>query len=139
MWLGPLPVLQCCITCWAAMISRCARHTPRTSILVLDHHPTPMSFIQLRVELPTYSHSFSIQVPRSGAIRDVKREIFRTCPGAPRVEGQRVIWRGRLLGDDEQVMDIWKVCTYNNFDELRFTFSRSVPGTFYYHPFICST
>ncbi|KAI0320645.1 hypothetical protein OF83DRAFT_1081496 [Amylostereum chailletii] len=67
-----------------------------------------MSLLQLRVELPTYSHSFSINVPTSGSIRDVKAEIFKTCHGAPRVEGQRVIWRGRLLRDEQLVQDIWK-------------------------------
>jgi hypothetical protein len=63
----------------------------------------------IRVELPTYSHSFQISVPSIGTIDDVKREIERVCTGNPRVHGQRLIWRGRFLGDDEKVLDIWKV------------------------------
>ena len=63
----------------------------------------------IRVELPTYSHSFQISVPSIGTIDNVKREIEKTCAGNPRVHGQRLIWRGRFLGDDEKVLDIWKV------------------------------
>jgi hypothetical protein len=63
----------------------------------------------VRVELPTYSHSFQVSVPSTGTINDVKREIGNVCVGNPRVQGQRLIWRGRFLGDDEKVLDIWKV------------------------------
>lgn len=63
----------------------------------------------IRVELPTYSHSFQISVPSIGTVDDVKREIEKVCAGNPRVHGQRLIWRGRFLGDDEKVLDIWKV------------------------------
>ncbi|KAI0080648.1 hypothetical protein K474DRAFT_1657456 [Panus rudis PR-1116 ss-1] len=66
-----------------------------------------MSLTEIRVELPAYSHSFLIQVPSTSSILDVKNEIQRTCPGAPRTNGQRVIWRGRFLGDDERIQDIW--------------------------------
>jgi hypothetical protein len=68
-----------------------------------------MSVLELRVELPSYSHSFIIQVPESYTILDVKGEIFRTCTGKPKVDGQRIIWRGRVLGDEEKVADIWNV------------------------------
>ncbi|KIM90978.1 hypothetical protein PILCRDRAFT_157734 [Piloderma croceum F 1598] len=67
-----------------------------------------MSVVELRVELPSYSHSFVIQVPVSYTILEVKGEIFRACVGAPRADGQRIIWRGRLLRDEEKVEDIWK-------------------------------
>ncbi|KAF9469021.1 hypothetical protein BDZ94DRAFT_1152957 [Collybia nuda] len=67
-----------------------------------------MSLVELRVELPAYAHSFIIQVHRSCAILDVKREIFRTCVGGPKVDGQRIIWRGRYLADHEKVDEIWK-------------------------------
>lgn len=63
----------------------------------------------VRVELPTYSHSFQVSVPSTGTINDVKREIENVCVGNPRVQGQRLIWRGRFVGDDEKVLDIWKV------------------------------
>ncbi|EEB87820.1 hypothetical protein MPER_14674, partial [Moniliophthora perniciosa FA553] len=67
-----------------------------------------MSLVQLRVELPTYAHSFTIQVPEICTIRDVKQEIYTTCPGAPQVSGQRIVWRGRYLSDEEKVEDLWK-------------------------------
>jgi hypothetical protein len=63
----------------------------------------------VRVELPTYSHSFQVFVPSTGTVNDIKREIERACTGNPRVHGQRLIWRGRFLDDDEKVPDIWKV------------------------------
>ena len=65
--------------------------------------------LPIRVELPTYSHSFQVSVPSIGTIDDVKREIEKVCAGNPRVYGQRLIWRGRFLGDDEKVLDVWKV------------------------------
>lgn len=68
-----------------------------------------MSVVELRVELPSYSHSFIIQVPTSYTISDVKGEISRSCTGAPRADGQKLIWRGRILGDEEKVEDVWKV------------------------------
>jgi Ubiquitin family len=66
--------------------------------------------IVIRVELPTYSHSFQVSVPSTGTVSDVKQEIEKDCPGNPRAHGQRLIWRGRFLGDDEKVLNIWKVC-----------------------------
>lgn len=69
-----------------------------------------MSLVELRVELPAYSHSFNVRVPCDGTIFHVKQEICRTCPGNPRVEGQKLVWRGRYLADDERVKDLWKVC-----------------------------
>jgi hypothetical protein len=68
-----------------------------------------MSVVELRVELPSYSLSFIIQVPVSYTILDVKGEIFRTCVGAPKVDGQRIIWKGRILNDEEKVEDLWNV------------------------------
>ena len=69
----------------------------------------PMSLLALRVELPSYSHSFQISVPVASTVLDVKQAIFESCAGSPRVEGQRIVWRGRFLGDAEKVADIWKV------------------------------
>jgi len=68
-----------------------------------------MSLIELRVELPAYAHSFVVQVPHTSTILHVKQEISRTCVGAPRVEGQRLVWRGRYLVDHEKVDELWKV------------------------------
>lgn len=68
-----------------------------------------MSMVQLRIELPTYARSFTIQVLDTCTVREIKEEISRACPGRPRVEGQKLIWRGRFLMDDESVETIWKV------------------------------
>jgi hypothetical protein len=70
-----------------------------------------MSLVELRVELPAYSHSFVVQVLESCTVLEVKQQIFQSCIGAPHVEGQRIIWRGRYLDDHEKVQDLWKVRT----------------------------
>ncbi len=69
-----------------------------------------MAFVDLRVELPAFSYSFHVHVHRSWSVRDIKEEIMRCCTGEPRVDGQRIIWRGRFLRDEEKVQDVWKVC-----------------------------
>ena len=71
--------------------------------------PSQMSCISLKVELPAHSHSFHVQVPDSSSVATIKSEISKSCPGEPKVEGQRLIYAGRLLRDDEQVQDIWPV------------------------------
>ncbi|KAG6833721.1 hypothetical protein H0H87_001153 [Tephrocybe sp. NHM501043] len=67
-----------------------------------------MSVVPVRVELPAYGHSFSVEVPSTATVADVKQEISIACPGKPRVTGQRIIWRGRYLVDHEKVEDLWK-------------------------------
>ncbi|KAH9894417.1 hypothetical protein C8Q73DRAFT_731613 [Cubamyces lactineus] len=67
-----------------------------------------MSSAVLRVELPAYSHSFQVQVSPTSTIRDVKAEITRVCPGSPSPNGQRLVFKGRFLNDDEKVEDVWK-------------------------------
>lgn len=71
-----------------------------------------MSIVELRVELPAYSRSFHVHVSSSCTVLDVKHAIFSTCVGAPRVDGQRLVWRGRILADHERVEDIWKVLSF---------------------------
>ena len=68
-----------------------------------------MSSVDLKVELPSYSYSFHVQVQPDWIVQDVKEEIKRVCLGSPEVDGQRVIWRGRFLRDEERVSDVWKV------------------------------
>lgn len=68
-----------------------------------------MANISLNVELPAHSHSFQVQVPESASISDIKSQISRSCPGEPKVDGQRLIYAGRLLRDDESIQDIWPV------------------------------
>ncbi|KIY73743.1 hypothetical protein CYLTODRAFT_485249 [Cylindrobasidium torrendii FP15055 ss-10] len=67
-----------------------------------------MSLVVLRVELPAHSHSFTVQAPAAGTVADVKEVIQATCTGQPRTTGQRLIWRGRALRDDERLQDIWQ-------------------------------
>lgn len=67
------------------------------------------SLVAVRIELPTYSLSFTVKVAISATVLDVKHAISASCVGQPRVEGQRIIWRGRYLGDQEKISDIWKV------------------------------
>jgi len=66
--------------------------------------------MDIRVDLPSYSRSFVVHVQPSSLIIDVKQEIYRVCPGQPRPDGQRLIWRGRILSDDENIDNLWKVC-----------------------------
>ncbi|KAH7887882.1 hypothetical protein F5I97DRAFT_910061 [Phlebopus sp. FC_14] len=66
-----------------------------------------MSLVVVRVELPTYSHSFNVRIPATSTVFDVKQAIFLTCVGQPRPEGQRIIWRGRYLGDEEKLSELW--------------------------------
>ncbi|KAF5333066.1 hypothetical protein D9611_002372 [Ephemerocybe angulata] len=70
-----------------------------------------MSNLDLRIELPAYSHSFNIHVSGTSDVRQVKEEISKTCPGQPRIDGQRLIWRGRNLANEEKVEDLWKSST----------------------------
>lgn len=72
-----------------------------------------MTSFEIRVELPAHSHSFCIQAESQWSIHEVKNEIQRTCVGAPKPDGQRLIWRGRFLKDEEMVQDIWKVCPFH--------------------------
>ncbi|KAJ7086755.1 hypothetical protein C8R44DRAFT_862062 [Mycena epipterygia] len=67
-----------------------------------------MPLVDIRVELPAFSRTINVQVPDSCTVLDVKREIHRICVGAPRVEGQRIIWRGRSLLDTEKVQELWQ-------------------------------
>ncbi|KAJ7781383.1 hypothetical protein B0H16DRAFT_1498219 [Mycena metata] len=62
----------------------------------------------IRVELPAFSRTINVQVPDTCTILELKREIYRVCVGAPRVEGQRIIWRGRSLLDTEKVEELWQ-------------------------------
>lgn len=80
-----------------------------------------MSSDSLRVELPAYSHSFQVNAPPQSTIRDVKQEIARVCPGSPSPEGQRLVFKGRFLNDDQKVEDVWKVrstCSSSGYDTV---------------------
>ncbi|KAJ7904389.1 hypothetical protein B0H14DRAFT_2662615 [Mycena olivaceomarginata] len=64
--------------------------------------------VDIRVELPAFARTINVQVADSATVLDVKREIYRVCVGAPRVDGQRIIWRGRSLLDTEKVQELWQ-------------------------------
>ncbi|KLO10163.1 hypothetical protein SCHPADRAFT_878470 [Schizopora paradoxa] len=67
-----------------------------------------MSLISLTVELPQYARTFTVDVPQDGSVRDVKTAVSQVCPGQPRVDGQRLIVKGRILEDGELVQQVWK-------------------------------
>ncbi|KAH9938520.1 uncharacterized protein B0H18DRAFT_967535 [Fomitopsis serialis] len=64
--------------------------------------------VDIRIELPTYSRSFTVHAGPSSTIRDVKHEITKVCPGSPGADGQRLIHKGRFVNDHELVGEIWK-------------------------------
>ncbi|KAK0206627.1 hypothetical protein DFS33DRAFT_1315879 [Desarmillaria ectypa] len=66
-----------------------------------------MSLVELHVELPAYAHSFTVNVDSGSTILAVKEQIQAVCAGRPRVDGQRLIWRGRALADHERLDTIW--------------------------------
>lgn len=68
-----------------------------------------MSAVAVLVELPQYAHSFSIEVPPASSVRHLKEQIEQACPGKPRVDGQRLISKGRVLADAEAIERLWKV------------------------------
>ncbi|KAF5369972.1 hypothetical protein D9758_001187 [Tetrapyrgos nigripes] len=67
-----------------------------------------MSIVQVRIELPTYAHSFLVSISSDANVLQLKQEISKSCAGAPRVDGQRIIWRGRYLSDSESLESLWK-------------------------------
>ncbi|KAF9483955.1 hypothetical protein BDN70DRAFT_873083 [Pholiota conissans] len=66
-----------------------------------------MSLVDIRVDLPSYSQTFTVRVPLSSSVSRLKQEIHHICPGQPRPDGQRLIWRGRVLSDDENIDNLW--------------------------------
>ena len=89
-----------------------------------------MSNVSLKIELPAHSHSFDVQVPESASIANIKSEISKSCPGGPKVEGQRLIYAGRLLRDDERIQDIWPVSsTHTTRPVARVDYGLLISGT----------
>ncbi|KAJ3755797.1 hypothetical protein EV360DRAFT_49094 [Lentinula raphanica] len=68
-----------------------------------------LSLVPILVELPAYGYSFTVNLPpsESSNVLAIKEAISLTCPGNPRVDGQRIIWRGRVLRDEEKIGDLW--------------------------------
>lgn len=70
-----------------------------------------MSLVPVIVELPQYTQTFTVNVPLTSTVLDVKEEIARACPGNPRVDGQRLITKGRILEDSQSIDAVWTVST----------------------------
>ena len=70
-----------------------------------------MPLVDIHVDLPAYSTSFSVQVDASASVLELKQAIQTTCTGQPRPDGQRLIWRGRVLENHERIDELWKVRT----------------------------
>ncbi|KAJ3723129.1 hypothetical protein C8R42DRAFT_27215 [Lentinula raphanica] len=68
-----------------------------------------LSLVPILVELPAYGYSLTVNLPpsESSNVLAIKEAISLTCPGNPRVDGQRIIWRGRVLRDEEKIGDLW--------------------------------
>lgn len=72
-----------------------------------------MSLVPITVEHPQYTQTFVVQVPQAGTVSDIKQEIARVCPGNPRVDGQRLISKGRVLNDEETIGTLWVVSVHS--------------------------
>ena len=70
------------------------------------------SLVPVTVEHPQYTQTFTVRVPPAGTVNDIKHEISQTCPGHPKVEGQRLISKGRILDDGERVESLWTVSSF---------------------------
>lgn len=60
----------------------------------------------VQIELPSYAYSFNLRLPSSTTVLQVKSLVSQTCPGSPRVDGQRIVFRGRFLQDSEKLEDL---------------------------------
>ncbi|KAJ1311916.1 hypothetical protein OPQ81_010376 [Rhizoctonia solani] len=59
--------------------------------------------------LNTYTGApLTLAVPARARVADLKTAIAEQCPGQPKPNGQRIIWKGRVVVDEEVVGDIWK-------------------------------
>ncbi|KAF8332692.1 uncharacterized protein EI90DRAFT_3288897 [Cantharellus anzutake] len=66
----------------------------------------PLGEMPVQVVLASHSYSFSIaNLPPNATISELKHAIFEQCPGRPKQSGQRVIFYGRVLGDNETLPD----------------------------------
>lgn len=59
---------------------------------------------------PTHTKApLTLAVPSGARVADLKTAISERFPGQPKPNGQRIIWKGRIVVDEEVVGDIWKV------------------------------
>ncbi|KIK65403.1 hypothetical protein GYMLUDRAFT_219407 [Collybiopsis luxurians FD-317 M1] len=75
------------------------------------------SATSIHVELPAYGYSFVVNVPSdpSSSVLSIKEAISVLCPGYPASDGQRIIWRGRVLRNEEKIENLWP----NNGEEVK--------------------
>ncbi|KAG8790231.1 hypothetical protein FRC12_012437 [Ceratobasidium sp. 428] len=58
---------------------------------------------------PTHTKApLTLAVPPGAKVADLKTAIAERCPGQPKPNGQRIIWNGRIVVDEEVIGDIWK-------------------------------
>ncbi|KAG8730632.1 hypothetical protein FRC10_002537 [Ceratobasidium sp. 414] len=58
---------------------------------------------------PTHTKApLTLAVPPGAKVSDLKTAIAERCPGQPKPNGQRIIWNGRIVVDEEVVGDVWK-------------------------------
>ncbi|KAF8597755.1 hypothetical protein BDV93DRAFT_527159 [Ceratobasidium sp. AG-I] len=58
---------------------------------------------------PTHTKApLTLAVPSGARVADLKTAISERFPGQPKPNGQRIIWKGRIVVDEEVVGDIWK-------------------------------
>ncbi|KAG9077114.1 hypothetical protein FRC06_009089 [Ceratobasidium sp. 370] len=58
---------------------------------------------------PTHTKApLTLAVPPGAKVADLKTAIAERCPGQPKPNGQRIIWNGRIVVDEEVVGDVWK-------------------------------
>ncbi|CAE6437525.1 unnamed protein product [Rhizoctonia solani] len=63
--------------------------------------------------LNTYTTApLTVAVPAGARVADLKTVIAEQCPGQPKPNGQRIIWKGRIVVDEEVVGDIWKASLF---------------------------
>ncbi len=67
--------------------------------------------ISLQVQVPSHSLSFEVRLAPGATVLDLKHAIHHQCRGAPSVDGQRLISKGRLLQNTDLVDSIWTVGT----------------------------
>jgi hypothetical protein len=69
-----------------------------------------MALSHIHVLHPTHTKApLTLAVPPGARVADLKTAIAAQCPGQPKPNGQRIIWKGRIVVDEEVVGDIWKV------------------------------
>ncbi|ELU40863.1 hypothetical protein AG1IA_05116 [Rhizoctonia solani AG-1 IA] len=91
---------------------------PEWAVITTPHTPPPTTMSSTQRDdgllshisvLNTYTGApLTLAVPAGARVADLKTVIAEQCPGQPKPNGQRIIWKGRIVVDEEVVGDIWK-------------------------------